>query len=840
MLHGRAKEQAAIRDLLDRARAGTGGALVLRGEPGIGKTALLDDAAATTGVRVLRTAGVEPEQDLGHAATHRLLRPILDDVDDLPPAQADALNTVFGRSRGPTPDRFLVALAMLTLLSDAAPVICVVDDAHWIDQPSLDALAFVARRLDAEPIALLIATRTDDRRSLAGLPELPLAGLDRASALALLSERDIGSDADVLLRTAAGNPLALRELRPGPLGEPLPLVDRLQEAFLDQLRGYDDEARRLLLLVAADGTGDLAVLRRAAGRSLEDLADVVSRHPLVRSAVYHGATPAERRAAHRALADVLDDDRRAWHLGQAADGPDETIAAELERAAERAIRRAGPAAAASAYARAAELSPADADRARRLGAAAAASWQAGDAVRAIRQLDLAEQHGHTDRLLRALIELRAGNPPDALRLLRPVMSEALQAHPVEWLVLFGEASYHAADVDAWTLLGDTLEQLPMDGPDQALLRLARAVNRVRRGVPDQVPDNAAFDDLTDPVGLCWAGGMLFGTGDIERGRWLRKRAMQRAYAVGATGTLAWVLQSVVADEMATGQFRAAEAHADEGQRHAGETGQPNLGFWFRAMLATLAGLRGREAEARELAESVLAETVGRQLAAVTSQAHRALGLLDLAAGRAEAAIRHFRPDEHPGLLHQNVPDLVEAAYRIDRPELVTEPLNRFVRWAEATGSPGVLALAARCRGLAGSEADFQRALELPTDSPFDLARTRLLYGEFLRRARRKSDARTELRAAYDSFNQLGAIAWAARARDELRAAGETAVDGTPDALSTLTAQELRIASAVAEGATNREIAAQLFLSTRTVDYHLRKVFQKLGISSRIELAGRSF
>ncbi len=847
---------AAIRDLIARARDGAGGTLVLRGEPGIGKTALLDEATATSGPRVLRTAGVEPERELGHAAAHRLLRPILDRVDDLPPAQADAMNAVLGRSRGPAPDRFLVALAMLTLLSDAAqtqPILCLVDDAHWVDQPSLDALAFIARRLDAEPIALVVATRSDDqlRSPFAGLPELPLTGLDRTSAVALLRERGQPDD-DLLLRTAAGNPLALRELSPpdDATGEPLPLVDRLQDAFLERLGSYDAE---LLLLVAADGTGDPAVLRRAAGRPLDDVSDllrtdgsvVAFRHPLVRSAVYHGATLAERRAAHRALADALtaDEDRRAWHLGHAADGPDEAVAAELERAAERATRRAGPAVAASALARAAELTPGGADRARRLGAAAAASWQAGDAVRAIRQLDLAERHGHTDRSLRALIELRAGSPPDALRLLRPVISEALRGNSaIELLILFGEASYHSADAEAWTLVGDTLERIQMDAPDQALLRLARAVSRVRRGAPAGISDGdkEILDQLTDPVELCWSGGMLYGIGDIERGRWLRKRAMQRAYAVGAIGTLAWVLQSVVADEMATGRFRAAEAHADEGRRHATETGQPNLGHWFRAMQATLAGLRGRETEARELAESVLAETVGRQLAAVTGQAHRALGLLELATGRAEAAIGHFQPAEHPGLLHQNVPDLVEAAYRIDRPELVAEPLARFVRWAEATGSPAVLALAARCRGLAGSEPDFRRAVDMPTDSPFDLARTRLLYGEFLRRARRKTDARAELRAAYDSFTQLGATAWAARARDELRAAGETAIDGTPDALSTLTAQELRIAAAVAEGGTNREIAAQLFLSTRTVDYHLRKVFHKLGISSRIELAGRTF
>ncbi|HEY0449674.1 helix-turn-helix transcriptional regulator [Actinophytocola sp.] len=883
MLHGRAKEQAAVGALLTEARAGAGGALVLRGEPGIGKSALLDHAAAhAAGMRVLRTAGVEPELDLGHATMHRLLLPLLDGVGRLPPAQADALDAVFGRSRAPAPDRFLVALATLTLLSDAAqdrPLLCLVDDAHWADRPSLDVLAFAARRVGAEPIALVVAARSDAHRAgpLAGLPELPLAGLDRASARLLLGERGgTPADEDLLLRTAAGNPLALRELPAGipaggPTGEPLPLVDRLQEAFLDRLRHHGAGARRLLLLAAADGTGRPAVLLRAAatepGAILDELGDllvtsgstVAFGHPLVRSAVYHAASPAERRAAHLALAaalapDPADQDRRAWHLGQAADGPDETVAAELERAAERAIRRAGPAAAASALARAAELTPPGPDRARRLTAAAAASWHGGDAARAVDRLDLAEAQAPASRtsiaMLRALIELRAGNPADALRLLRPVAADALRAGPataIELLMLFGEAGYHADDAEAWREVTDAVERMPLTGddPDHALLRLARAVGRVRLGAPPGLADGdlAAVEQLTDPGRLCWAGGMVWGLGDRARSRWLRRRAMERATAVGAIGTLAWVLEFVVVDELAAGRLRAAEAHADEGHRHAVETGQPNLGCWFRGVLATLAALRGREADARELADEVLADAVGRNLVAATALANRALGLLDLAAGRAEQAVGHFRPLDgpaHPGLVLQNVPDFVEAAYRLDRPEQAAEPLGRYTRWAEATGSPDLRALAARCQALSGVgdvEDAFRRALALHPvgEQPLERARTQLLFGEYLRRVRRKSDAKAQLRAARTTFKHLGATAWANRAGDELRATGETAADPTPDALAALTPQELRIATAVADGATNREVAAQLFLSTRTVDYHLRKVFQKTGISARGEL-----
>ncbi len=876
MLHGRVREQAALHAVLSRARAGAGGALVLRGEPGIGKSALLDDAAAAAraeGMRVLRTAGVEPELELSNATAHRLLLPLLDGVARLPAAQAQALDVVFGRATGPAPDRFLVALATLTLLADAAqtqPLLCLLDDAQWADRSSLDALAFAARRLAAEPIALLVAARSDVPASLAGLPELPLTGLDHASARLLLAERGTAAaDADLLLRTAAGNPLAIMELpADGPTGEPLPLVERLQDAFLDRVRHHGPAARRLLLLAAADGTGRVAVLRAAAPDApVDDLGDLIVtdgptvafRHPLVRSAVYHAASAAERRAAHLALAaalepDPAEQDRRAWHLGQAATGPDETVAAELERVS----GRAGPAAAAAALARAAELTPAGPDRARRLTASAAASWHGGDATRALDQLDQAERAGGPTpptAMLRALIELRAGDPADALRLLRPVAAEALRAgppHAIELLMLFGEAGYHADDAAAWRAVTAAVEELPLAGgdTDDVLLRLARAVGRVRAGAPPGLADGDldVLDRLTDPGRLCWAGGMVWGIGDRARGRWLRRRAMERAAALGAVGTLAWVLEFVVVDELAAGRLAAAAAYADEGRRHAAETGQPNLDCWFGGVLATVAALRGDDARARELADGVLAEAVGRNLVAATAQANRALGLIELAAGRAEQAVVHLRPlgleergsghTAHPGLVLQNVPDFVEAAFRLDRPELAEEPLARFTRWAEATGAPDLLALAARCEALSGvGEPAFRRALALhpATDRPVELARTQLLFGEHLRRARRRADARELLRDALTTFKHLGATAWADRAGDELRATGETTADPARDLLAGLTPQELRIATAVAEGATNREVAARLFLSTRTVDYHLRKVFQKTGLTSRGEL-----
>jgi DNA-binding CsgD family transcriptional regulator len=886
MLHGRVGEQTRIDELLEQAREGRGGALVLRGEPGIGKTALLEFAAEqATGMRVLRTAGVEPEQDMDHAALHRAVQPVLDTISGLPPVQAEALDAVFGRSRAPVADRFLVALSTLTLLTDAArtrPLLCLVDDGQWVDQPSLDVLAFTARRLAAEPVAVLFATRPEARAAavLAGLPELPLAGLDRTSARLVLRERGIAADdEDLLLRTAAGNPLALEELpvrvpSAGPRDEPLPLVERLQEAFLARLPPAAD-ARRLLLLAAADGTGRRDVLQRAlpSAAELDGLHDLIHvdgptvtfRHPLVRSAVYHAASPAQRRAAHRALATALEPepaehDRRAWHLGQAADGPDEVVAAELEHSAERAMRRGGAAAAADALTRAAQLTPPGPDQARRLVAAASASWHGGDAAGAVERLDLAERvdlrgpPAHVDAiLLRALIELRTGNPADALRLLRPALAHALSGSPdtaIELLMLLGDAGYHAGDATAWREVSEAVERLTFTGDDPpvVLLRLTRAVARVRSGAPSRLTaeDLATVEQLTEPGRLCWAGGMLYGLGDRARGRWLRRRAMERARAVGAVGTLAWVLEYVVLDEMGAGRYRAAEAYADEGNRYAAETGQSTLSCWYRSTLAVLAAVQGRDSDSRELAESVLAATAGRQLLAATTQARRALGLLDLTSGRFEQAVGHLRPPEgpdgaaHPGLVLQNVPELVEAAQHLGRPELAAESLRCFTDWADASGSPELLALVARCRALIGEgdvEGAFRRAVALhpPTDGPLELARTQLLYGEHLRRARRRSDARPLLRAALETFEIIGATTWARRARDELRATGETTTNATDDALAALTPQELRIATAAGNGASNREIAAQLFLSTRTIDYHLRKVFQKLGISSRVEL-----
>jgi DNA-binding CsgD family transcriptional regulator/tetratricopeptide (TPR) repeat protein len=890
-LVGRDTEQAAIEGVLRRARAGQGGGAVLWGEPGIGKTALLNHAAAqAVGMRVLRTAGVEPEADLGYAALHRMLLPVLDGVGELAGPQARALEVVFGQAAGPAPDRFLVALGVLSLLSAAAddPVLCLVDDLHWVDPPSREVLLFVARRLDAEPIAVLVATRPDGRRPVDGhgLLDVALVGLDPPAARTLLAPGLSTAAQERLLAATGGNPLALREMSSSGIGSPdgpVPIAAGLRRAFLERARHHAAPAQRLLLLIAADGTGCIPVIGRASaasgiggvpGPALDELGDLVEvreaaatfRHPLMRSAVYHGATPADRRAAHRALAAALDVeptriDRRAWHLGQAAEGIDEEVAAELERSAQRAQHRAGPAAAAAALTRAAELTAPGPARAGRLVRAGRAWWEGGDLAGATQRLAEAEREviaGTPTAVdlaaLRALIELRAGVPSEALELLRPVLPAALageRRRAIDVLMLLGEASYHADSARDWAEVAQQAERLAPtgDGPHDALTRLFRGTVRVRAGRDPGL----ARDDLdaverlvTDPGALCWAGGLCYGIGEQERGRRLRRAAMVRARSLGAVGTLAWVLSYVVSDDIAMGRYDLAEAHADEGRRHADETGQPNLGLWFLGSLATIAAVRGREGEARDLAATVLAGASARDLAAPLFLARRAVGVLDLAAGRWAAAMDNLRPaapldNGHPGLMIANIGDLVEAAVRSGRADEVAAPLRSFLRWADATRSPSPGAIAARCRALRTSgpaaEAEFRTALAAHDRGgwPLEQARTQLLLGEHLRRERRRADARVPLRDALATFERLGAPVWADRAREELRATGETVASAPPATLTQLTPQELRIAVAVGDGATNREVAAGLFLSPRTVDYHLRKIFQKTGISSRSDL-----
>ena len=902
MLRGREDEQAAIDGVLDGVRAGEGGGLAIRGEPGIGKSALLAYAAERAhDMRVLRAVAVEAESELAFASLHQLVGPVLALVETLPAPQRHALLTAFGLGADARPDRFLVSVAVLTLLSEAAgerPVLCLVDDAQWADAPSLDALTFVARRIETEPIGLVLAIRDGEGRRVgpAGLTELRLAGLHPGAARALLDERWSTLDPAVrerVLRSSGGNPLALIELpgaradwEPGglpPLGEPLPLAGELERAFLGRVRGRGPEVQTLVLIAAADGSGEVGTIGRAASRlgldpgllESEDLTDLLRiegsavsfRHPLVRSAVFYGAAPAERRAVHRALAEVLsggeaDADRRAWHRALAAEGPGEEVAGELERSAERALRRSGHAAAAAALERAAELSSSDGQRARRLVAGAEAFWNAGHAARARALLDRAERLGSPDaavrldtRFLRGSMELRAGVPADGLAVLLPAAREAAEVDPgraLRILLVAREASFHAAEPEAVAEIADIAGGLPAppDPGEELVARVLRSFGPGgARGDTEAMRELiAGAEEPGDPALLQAMGGMAWGLGDTGRARRLRARAATRARALGAMGTLAWALEYVVFDELSRGSYATAEAYADEGRRLALERDRPNSACAHTAYLAEIVGLRGREQQARALAEEALSEAVPRRLVKAASDANRALGRLALAAGRPEEALDHLEAlwgsgPTPGGVLYAvgSVPDQLEAAVRAGRPDRCEELLGTYCAWVDSVGSLELRAIAARCRALlaAGEEAEqrFQEALRLhaATDQPLEHARTELLYGELLRRERRRVDARPHLRTALETFERLGAALWADRARTELRATGETARKRDPSTLDQLSPQELQIVRLVSEGATNRDVAAQLFISPRTVDYHLRNVFRKLGISSRKEL-----
>ncbi|MDX3103252.1 LuxR family transcriptional regulator [Nonomuraea angiospora] len=895
---GRDDESELLESLLRHAAEGRGGGVILHGEPGIGKTALLAHASEqAAGFRVLRAVGVEPEADLAYATLHQLLLPVLGRVHELPDPQARALRVLFGRAHGAPPDPFMVGLSTLSLLSLAAgerPVLCVVDDAHWADRPTLKTLAFVARRLDDEPVAVVLAARADEGHStdLPDLRRIRLAGLRPEAARALLAGRageprlSEGAQ-DRLLAVTGGNPLALLELAgttipPEGTHEPPAMTDRLRRSFLARIRARHVESLPLLQLIAADGSGSVETIDKAAASmgiatdvlhraELDDVLThdgtrLVFRHPLIRSAIYHSATANRRVAIHRALAAAFDapadQHRHAWHLGQAAVGHDEHAADQLEHSAEQAALRGGPAAAMASLSRAAELTVDGPRRGRRLWSAAHAAAQGGFTAAAAELLDRAEREpslDETDRIsvavMRAVVAEFAGSPVDAMDLIKPWLPRALRIDRRRFTptaAMYGNLGVRANRPQAWSDLAEWLDgsTLAPDDPQDAVLLLLRDAGRARTGRDPgaAVRDRAAVESLTDPITMTLAGSIARELGDRELSGRLYRNAGKLARNSGALGALAWNLGYQAADEISRGRLGLAEAHAEEGCQFAAEVGQPNTGCRNRGLLALCAAIRGR-ADAGELAAGVLAEASGRDLADAVFHARRALGLIELVAGRHREAVRHFEaaggrdagapPDLGMGI----VPDLVEALVRAGERDRAAAATARYAQWTERIASPELGALTARCRALVradgGADVHYAESLRLHArcDAPLEQARTELLFGERLRRDRRRSEAQEHLRAAAETFRRIGALPWAERALEELRATGESARTRAPEAdtLSTLTPQELRITLAVAEGATNREIAAQLFLSPRTVDYHLRKVFQKAGITSRAEL-----
>jgi DNA-binding CsgD family transcriptional regulator len=902
MLYGRDVERSAINALLDGARQASGGVLVLRGSPGAGKSVLLEDAVtAAAGIRVLRATGVESEFELPFAALHQLLRPVLSRVDRLPAPQASALSAAFGLVAKSQDNRFLVSVALLGMLDELAeesPVLCVIDDAQWLDEASAAALEFVARRVDADPIALLFAARDADVRqfSAPGLADMHVDGLDSEAGRQLLAERvGVPIPPEVLSRlmeATGGNPLALVELpsliTPGqfsgrePLPSPLPMTDVVQRLFVQQVRRLPDHTQRLLLVAAADETSRPATVLAAAlelgvpAPALDpaEQADLVwiqsgqlaFRHPLVRSSIYQSATDAERRSVHRALSEVLveeaDDDRRAWHLALATVRPDESVAQLLEQTALRARSRGGFEAACMALERASQLTAEPEARASRLAAAGQSAWQAGQLVRAAGLLQQARPLtgdpilGADVDQLRAWIELSVGSSMTARRLLINAAKEIADIDPqraLEMLSAAAEAAWIAGDADAAAELGQIAARLPPpDTPRARFLHhlLNGFVGLLRRHVARPVRALQYAMDLPanpDPDLVVRAGHVAFYLGADDTAYRLNAQTVAAARTTGAIGDLLFALPRLALAEVLTGRWSAAEVSADEAARLSRETSQPGLSAVPLVWLVVLAVLTGDE----ERFQSLVAKTedlagshsLGVFEAQVRDALHWARGLRKLAAGQPESALTWFSAMTHPAVAGMAAAlDRIEAAIRGGHRDEALEWLDRLDAFATHTGIASEQARVAHCRALLAegetARGLFEEALTLHARSrrPFERARTELAYGEFLRRARRRVEARTHLQAALDRFEQLNARPWAERARVELRAAGRTARKRDPSTVLQLTPQEMQVARFVARGLHTREVAAQLFLSTRTVDFHLRNVFAKLGISSRTELA----
>jgi DNA-binding CsgD family transcriptional regulator len=899
-LVGRAHECALIDELLMGARAGESGSLVIRGEPGIGKTALLEYAAAGAGgMQVLTTVGIEAEADLAFAGLYGLLRPILGHLGGVPRLQAEALSGALGLTPSTGSERFLVAAAVLGLLAEAAdkqPVLCLIDDAHWLDTPSSEALVFAARRFRAERVAMLFAARVGDPRAFEspGLLELDLVGLDNEAALTLLSDRSEPIASSVrqgLLRESSGNPLALLELptalsaeqRAGreQLPDPIPLTSRVQAAFAARIERLPRPTQALLLVAALDDAGDAATLLRAGDRlgvttdALEpaETAGLVRptahglefRHPLVRAAVIGSATLAQRQRTHAALAAALGGDehadRRVWHRALATLTPDENVAAALDAAARRSQLRGGHSSAASAFERAAELSDTEPSRGRRLCLAAEAAWEAGqvDRARSLVGRSLPRANGAARVRLLALsgaIDGRSGRLPDAVSILVSGI-EASDDHSLSLHMLREacEFAVYAADFGQAAALSEKAALLqPVSDEDHFIVAAFSAVAAELSGdyaraaaLSTEAIERAK--QLEDPRCLITAAIAAGRVGIWGDGLQHASRAVSIARERAQLTILPYALQAQASQLLARSEFDRCYAAAAEGRQLALDIGQPWAAGWNLVNLATVSVVRGHEEEALAHAEELQAFVSRSGANLLRGQIGRALGLLDLTLGRPHEALERLH-----GALGAAAPvafgtgplvvlgplDAAEAAARSNRLGEIAGYVHAYAEWVDRCPHPGRVALLARLRAILdepGAEQHFVRALELGSAlSPFELGRTELLYGEWLRRQRRRVDARPHLRAALELFEQLAVGPWEERARAELRASGETIRRRELSTLEELTPQELQIARLVAEGMTNREIAAQLILSPRTIDYHLRKVFTKLRITSRSDLA----
>jgi DNA-binding CsgD family transcriptional regulator len=899
MLRGRRDECVVLDRLLGGARAGRSGALVLEGEAGVGKTALLDYAiGSASDLRILRAVGVESEMELAFAALHQLCAPVLDRLERLPLPQRDALLTTFALRAGPVPDRFLVGLAVLSLLSDVAderPLVCVVDDAQWLDRASAQCVAFVARRLLAESVVMLFAAR-EQSDLFAGLPELVVGGLQAADARSLLvsvipGRLDEGV-ADELLAETRGNPLALLELPRGltaaqlaggfALPRALSLSGRIEESFVNRLEALPAETQRLLLAAAAEPLGDRALLGRAAERLgiagvvlepaesaglIEIGSRVRFRHPLVRSAVYRAATPTDRRRVHRALGEAtdarVDPDRRAWHLAEAAAGPDEDVAAELERAAGRAQARGGLAAAAAFHERAALLTSDPDRRGQRLLAAASAKHNSG-ALDAALALLVEVEAGPLDtfgraraELLRGRIALEQRRGDDAGRLLasaarhlepldpelaRETYLEALGGAMVGDLEVPGgaRAVVEAARAARCSPIPPRAADVLLDAFATRLTDgYAAAAPALARGLELLLASDVTNEDVGHSLSLISnraSAIVALELWNVEAFHLLASRRVQLARDAGALVHLRFALSFLARSQLLAGEVTAATSTIDEAQLIAEASG--NLPLVNAPMI--LAAWRGQEERASELIEATAEEAAARRWtsnAYARSVLYNGLGRYDAARDAARESFQHDLVGHGPLL----VPELAEAASRTGDTALLEAALEWLSERTRVVSSEWVRGIEARVGALLS---EGEAAERLYRDSivhlsgnrvRLDLARTHLLYGEWLRRERRRLDAREQLHIALEMFTSMGTEAFAGRAERELLATGERVRKRTVETRDVLTPQEAQIARLASEGLSNADIGARLFISQHTVAYHLRKVFSKLGITSRNQL-----
>jgi DNA-binding CsgD family transcriptional regulator len=902
-LLGRRSECQILDGVLGAAQAGHGGTVVICGEPGIGKSTLLEYAMnSAAGFQVLRAVGNEAEKELPFAAAQQLCVPTLDTLHELPAPHRDALGVAFGHVAGSPPDRLFVGLALLGLLSQFAsdqPVLCVVDDAQWLDRESAQAFAIAARRLRSEHIAFIFVARTVPT-DLNGLPCLPVFGLSQADARALLrSALPDPFDERVLERILAetrGNPLALLELPRGltpaelaggfTLPASVPMAGRIEASFQRRIAKLRLSSRRLLLVAAAEPTGDPDLLWRAAQHLgvdesagaeveadglLEVSPQVIFRHPLVRSAVYEAAAPADRREVHRALADAtdaaIDPDRRAWHLAQAAWHPDDDVAKDLEVSAGRAQARGGIVAAAAFLKRAAELTVNPSLRADRLLAAAEAKRQAGALEAALELAAYAEQSPLDDHqratveVLRARVSFtseRGGEAPGLLlaaaqhleihdpRRAREIYLDGItaalfagklassgNARDVAKAVL--AAPHPAGPPSASDLLLQGLALLVAEGP-AAATPVSRQALKAFRSETVGTEERLRWSWLAGrAAALMW---------DYDAWDAFTRDQVVAARAVGALTLLPMALSETAGIQLFAGRLSEAESLFEQADAVADATGTRAA----RYAAVMVAAYRGCEREARPFIDAAVrdfaarGEGMGVNLTGCAAAAlYNGLARYDEAYVAAENALEdHYELWFWPG-----VPvELIEAASRSGRTAAATAAFERLSESTGASGTAWAAAVEDRCRALlsqgALAEKLYRSAIDrlVPTALRLDLARTHLLFGEWLRRENRPADAREELRAAHRLFTDFGSESFAERARIELRATGERTRKRSPESNVRLTPQEARVAQLVAQGGTNAEIAAQMFISPSTVEYHLHKVFRKLGMRSRTQLTRR--